>query len=238
MKKMYESFFGFKDTPFRLSADEKFRYAHNNYKRASAYMAYALEQGEGFVMITGSPGSGKTTLCRDVISEIDSSKIDVINLVTSQLQAEELLRKVALEYGLPAESFNKATLLTSIHKHIADLHSTGKRSIIFLDEAQNLTSNGLEELRLLSNLQEGKHSLLQIVLIGHGELRESVLRPGMEHIQQRLIATCHLEPMTAEQTEGYITHRLGMVGWKTDPSFQQSTYLSDIPGYSGRTKTS
>ncbi|MCU7840440.1 MAG: AAA family ATPase [Candidatus Thiodiazotropha sp. (ex Troendleina suluensis)] len=224
MKKMYESFFGFKDTPFRLSADEKFRYAHKNYKRASAYMAYALEQGEGFVMITGSPGSGKTTLCRDVISEIDSSKIDVINLVTSQLQAEELLRKVALEYGLPAESFNKATLLTSIHKHIADLHSTGKRSIIFLDEAQNLTSNGLEELRLLSNLQEGKHSLLQIVLIGHGELRESVLSPGMEHIQQRLIATCHLEPMTAEQTEGYITHRLGMVGWNSDPSFQQSTF--------------
>lgn len=221
---MYESFFGFKDTPFRLSADEKFRYAHNHYKRASAYMAYALEQGEGFVMITGSPGSGKTTLCRDVISEIDNTKINVINLVTSQLQAEELLRKVALEYGLPAERFNKATLLTSIHKHIAGLHSTGKRSIIFLDEAQNLTSNGLEELRLLSNLQEGKHSLLQIVLIGHSELRESVLSPGMEHIQQRLIATCHLESMSAEQTEGYITHRLGLVGWQSDPSFNQCVF--------------
>ncbi|MEW8258875.1 MAG: ATP-binding protein, partial [Candidatus Thiodiazotropha taylori] len=144
---MYESFFGFKDTPFRLSADEKFRYAHKNYLRASAYLAYALQQSEGFVMITGQPGSGKTTLVRDVISEIDNAKYNALNLVTSQLQAEELLRKVALEYGLPAETYNKATLLTSISKHLADLYDRGQRSILFLDEAQNLSVNGLEELR-------------------------------------------------------------------------------------------
>ncbi|MEW8627981.1 MAG: AAA family ATPase [Candidatus Thiodiazotropha sp.] len=221
---MYESFFGFKDTPFRLSADEKFRYAHKNYLRASAYLAYALQQSEGFVMITGQPGSGKTTLVRDVISEIDHSKFNALNLVTSQLQAEELLRKVALEYGLPAESYNKATLLTSISKHLSDLYDRGQRSILFLDEAQNLSVNGLEELRLLSNLQKGNSSLLQIVLIGHDELRELVLNPKMEHIQQRLIATCQIKPMSAEQSREYIIHRLEVVGWRQDPQLDDAVF--------------
>ena len=221
---MYESFFGFRDTPFRLSADEKFRYAHKNYLRASAYLAYALQQSEGFVMITGQPGSGKTTLVKDVMSEIDDTKFQVLNLVTSQLQAEELLRKVALEYGLPAETYNKATLLTSIHKHISALHEKGKRSILFLDEAQNLSLNGLEELRLLSNLQQGKYSLLQIVLIGHDELRELVLGPGMEHIRQRLIATCQIKSMFAEQTREYIMHRLNVAGWQGDPSIEEDVF--------------
>ncbi|MET0066065.1 MAG: AAA family ATPase [Candidatus Thiodiazotropha sp.] len=221
---MYESYFGFKDTPFRLSADEKFRYAHNNYLRASAYLAYALQQGEGFVMITGQPGSGKTTLVRDVISEIDAEKYQALNLVTSQLHAEELLRKVALEYGLPAETYNKATLLTSIHKHLATLYEQGRRSILFLDEAQNLSLNGLEELRLLSNLQQGKHSLLQIVLIGHDELRGLLLGPGMEHIQQRLIAICQIQPISEDQTREYIIHRLGIVGWRDDPVIQDDVY--------------
>jgi type II secretory pathway predicted ATPase ExeA/outer membrane protein OmpA-like peptidoglycan-associated protein len=221
---MYESFFGFKDTPFRLSADEKFRYAHKNYLRASAYLAYALQQSEGFVMITGKPGSGKTTLVRDVISEIDENNFHALHLVTSQLQAEELLRKVALEYGLPAESYNKATLLTSINKHLSDMYEQGMRSILFLDEAQNLSLNGLEELRLLSNLQRGNNSLLQIVLIGHDELRELVLGPEMEHIQQRLIATCQIKPMSSEQTRKYILHRLSVVGWQDDPRINDDAF--------------
>lgn len=221
---MYETYFGFKDTPFRLSADEKFRYAHKNYLRASAYLAYALQQGEGFVMITGQPGSGKTTLLRDVISELDTEKHQVLNLVTSQLHAEELLRKVALEYGLPAETYNKATLLTCIQKHLSKLFEQGRRSILFLDEAQNLSSNGLEELRLLSNLQQGSHSLLQIVLTGHEELRELLLGPGMEHIQQRLIAICQIQPMTEEQTQEYIMHRLAIVGWREDPCIAEDIY--------------
>jgi type II secretory pathway predicted ATPase ExeA/outer membrane protein OmpA-like peptidoglycan-associated protein len=221
---MYESYFKFNDTPFRLSADEKFRYAHKNYLRASAYLAYALEQGEGFVMITGQPGSGKTTLIRDVISELDEARYHTLNLVTSQLQAEELLRKVALEYGFPAENANKATLLTNIQKHLSSLHNEGKRSILFLDEAQNLSLNGLEELRLLSNLQQGKHSLLQIVLVGHNELRDLILNPDMSHVQQRLIASCQIEPLPLEQTREYILHRLEHAGWQSDPKIEDEVF--------------
>lgn len=221
---MYESYFGFKDTPFRLSADEKFRYAHKNYLRASAYLAYAMEQGEGIVMITGQPGSGKTTLIRDVISELDETSYSALNIVTSQLHAEELLRKMALEFGIPAENASKATLLTNIHKHLSSLHEQGKRSILFLDEAQNLSLNGLEELRLLSNLQQGKHSLLQIVLVGHNELRQLVLGPDMQHVQQRLIASCQIDPLTQEQTREYIIHRLRHVDWQEDPKIDDEVY--------------
>jgi type II secretory pathway predicted ATPase ExeA/outer membrane protein OmpA-like peptidoglycan-associated protein len=221
---MYESYFGFKETPFRLSADESFRYAHKHYLRASAYLAYALEQGEGFVMITGHPGSGKTTLIRDVISELDEARYNTLNIITSQLHAEELLRKVALEYGFPAENANKATLLTNIQKHLSTLHEQGKRSILFLDEAQNLSINGLEELRLLSNLQQGKHSLLQVVLVGHDELRQLVLGPDMQHIQQRLIASCQIESLAQEQTREYIIHRLQHVDWQADPKIEDEVY--------------
>ncbi|MES9949189.1 MAG: AAA family ATPase [Candidatus Thiodiazotropha sp.] len=221
---MYESYFGFKDTPFRLSADERFRYAHKNYLRASAHLAYALEQGEGFVLITGQPGSGKTTLIRDVISELDETSYHTLNLVTSQLQAEELLRKVALEYGFPAESYNKATLLTVIHKHLSTLHEKGKQSILFIDEAQNLSSNGLEELRLLSNLQQGKHSLLQVILAGHEDLRRLLLGPDMEHIQQRLIAICQIDSLPLEQTQAYIIHRLEHAGWQSDPQIEDEVF--------------
>lgn len=221
---MYESYFGFKDTPFRLSADETYRYAHKNYLRASAHLAYALEQGEGFVLITGQPGSGKTTLIRDVISELDETRYHTLNLVTSQLQAEELLRKVALEYGFPAESYNKATLLTIIHKHLSALHEKGKQSILFLDEAQNLSPNGLEELRLLSNLQQGKHSLLQVILAGHEDLRRLLLSPDMEHIQQRLIAICQIDSLPLEQTKAYIIHRLEHAGWQRDPQIEDEVF--------------
>ncbi|MES9815749.1 MAG: AAA family ATPase [Candidatus Thiodiazotropha sp.] len=229
---MFESYYKLEANPFRLSADERFRFAHKNYLKAWSYLVYALEQGEGFIMVTGRPGSGKTTLIRDILSEVDKSKILAINLVTNQLQAEELLRKVALEYGLPAESFNKATLLTSIEDFVTKEYQAGRRAVIVIDEAQNLTLNGLEELRLLSNLQSGSHPLFQIFLIGQDQLRSLILSPEMEQIRQRMIASCQIETMDLQQTEGYIEHRLGIVGWNQDPVFDGAIfplihYLSD-----------
>lgn len=221
---MFESYYKLNANPFRLSADEQFRFAHKNYLKAWSHLKYALQQGEGFVMITGRPGSGKTTLIRDIVSEIDSSEILAINLVTNQLQAEELLRKVALEFGLPAESYNKATLLTHIEDFVTKEYNAGRRAVIVIDEAQNLTLNGLEELRLLSNLQSGSHPLFQIFLVGQDELRSLILSPGMEQIRQRLIASCKIESMNLEQTQGYIEHRLGIVGWDHDPELDEVIY--------------
>ncbi|MET0051994.1 MAG: AAA family ATPase [Candidatus Thiodiazotropha sp.] len=221
---MFESYYQLTENPFLLSADESFRFAHKNYLKAWSHLSYALEQGEGFVMISGRPGSGKTTLIRDILSKLDKSKVLAINLVTNQLQAEELLRKVALEFGLPAESYNKATLLTRIQDHVEKEYQGGRRAVIVIDEAQNLTFNGLEELRLLSNLQTGSHPLFQIILVGQEELRSVILSPEMEHIRQRLVASCNIEPMNTEQTEGYIEHRLGIVGWHGDPGFDPAVF--------------
>jgi len=221
---MFESFYGLTANPFRLSADERFRYAHKTYAKAWSYLKYALEQGEGFVLITGRPGTGKTTLIRDMLSELDSSTLLAVNLVTNQLQGEELLRMVALAFGFEAQDFNKATLLTRIGDYASELHAGGRRVIILVDEAQNLTENGLEELRLLSNLQIGNKPLFQIFLIGQEELRGLIYGRGLKIVQQRILAACRVEPMDARQVEGYIEHRLGIVGWNDDPRFEEGIF--------------
>jgi len=221
---MFESFYGLTANPFRLTVDERFRYAHKTYVKAWSYLKYALEQGEGFVLITGRPGTGKTTLIRDMLSELDSSKLLAVHLVTNQFQSEELLRMVALGFGFQAQDFNKATLLTKIEDYAAQRHAEGRRVVILVDEAQNLTENGLEELRLLSNLQIGNRPLFQIFLIGQEELRGLIYGRGLENIQQRILAACRVEPMDARQVEGYIEHRLGIVGWHEDPRFEDGVF--------------
>ncbi|MES9826840.1 MAG: AAA family ATPase [Candidatus Thiodiazotropha sp.] len=221
---MYESLYGFNEIPFRLCADEQFCYAHSKYERTADCITYALKQGEGILLLIGPPGSGKTILCRDVISKLDPNKFIAINIMMGQLSAEELLRKIALESGMPAEEYNRATLLSSIHQRLNDLHYTDKRLILFLDEVHSLTSNSPAELKLLSDLQREWHSVLQLVLIGNPELRQSVGQAGIEQNQQRVSAVCELEAMTAEQTEGYIKHRLHRVGWRHDPVIERSVY--------------
>ncbi|MGB5537130.1 MAG: AAA family ATPase, partial [Thiogranum sp.] len=221
---MFESFYRFDENPFRLNPDEKFRYIHPNYLKAWSYLKYGLDRAEGFVMITGEPGTGKTTLVRNMLSELDPAKYLQVTLVSNQLQAEELLRLLALEFGFKADSYNKATLLTRIQNYTSEQYAAGRRAILIVDEAQNLDSQALEELRLLSNLQAENQSLFQIFLIGQEELRNNVLGPGLEQLKQRLVATFRIEAMNAAQTEGYIEHRLGVVGWLDDPSFNPSIY--------------
>jgi len=221
---MFESFYGLSANPFRLSADEQFRYAHKSYVKAWSYLKYALEQAEGFVLITGRPGTGKTTLVRDILAEQDESELKVVNLITNQFQGEELLRTVALEIGFQANDFNKATLLTRISDYATQQHDAGRRVIILVDEAQNLTENGLEELRLLSNLQIGSQPLFQIFLIGQEEVRNLIYGRGLVNIQQRILAACRLEPMDARYVEGYIEHRLGIVGWDHDPELDPELF--------------
>ncbi len=221
---MFESFYGLTTNPFRMSADEQFRYAHRAYVKAWSYIKYALEQGEGFVLITGRPGTGKTTLVRDTLSELDNDRIYAVNLVSNQLQGEELLRLVALEFGYQAQEFNKATLLTRIEQHALSLHEQGRRVVVIVDEAQNLSGNGLEELRLLSNLQIGNQPLFQIVLVGQEELRSLIYGREMENITQRIVASCRLEPMQAQQVQGYVEHRLSLTGWDKDPKFDTDIF--------------
>jgi type II secretory pathway predicted ATPase ExeA len=221
---MFESFYGLTANPFRMSADEQFRFMHKAYKKAWAYLNYALDKGEGFVLITGRPGTGKTTLIRDTLAELDSERVKPVSVVCNQLQDEELLRLVALGLGLQAQEFDKATLLTRIEQHALMLYQQQCRVVVLVDEAQSLSLNGLEMLRMLSNLQTGNQPLFQIVLIGQEELRHLIYGQAMENITQRIVASCNLEPMTSDYVQGYVEHRLGMVGWTGDPAFSSAIY--------------
>ncbi|PUB88978.1 MAG: hypothetical protein DBP00_03865 [gamma proteobacterium symbiont of Ctena orbiculata] len=223
---MYESFYGLNETPFRLSVDESMCFKHNSYENVSRCISQALDRGRGFVLLTGVSGTGKTTVCRDIISQIDGEKVTAVSLLTSQLQAEELLRKLALELGLAAERYDREKLISSIQRYLVEQYQAGRRTIVFFDEAQNLTVSGLQELEVLVNLKDGAHPLLQIVLVGHTDLQDTLSGRGMESIRQHLVVSCEIENMIADQTRGYIVHRLSRAGWQDDPCIRESLFAS------------
>ncbi|MEW8295477.1 MAG: AAA family ATPase [gamma proteobacterium symbiont of Ctena orbiculata] len=223
---MYESFYGLNETPFRLSADESLCFRHDSYENVSRCISRALDRGRGFILLTGVPGTGKTTLCRDIISQVDREKVVAVSLLTSQLQAEELLRKLALELGLAAEQYDREMLLSSIQRHLVEQYQAGRRTIIFFDEAQNLTASGLHELEVLVNLQHASNPVVQIVLVGHNDLRDALAERGMQSIRQHLVASCEIENMSADQTTRYIVHRLNRAGWRDDPCIGEPLFVS------------
>ncbi|MFC1685125.1 AAA family ATPase [Pseudomonadota bacterium] len=214
---MYEKFYGLTKEPFRLSPDSEFCYRHQSYKKAKAYMQYALHRGEGFVMITGRPGTGKTTLINDLKSEFTDEEVVFATIVCTQLQADDLLRLVVLNFGLDANTEHKSTLIHQLEQYLKRLHYEGKRPLLVIDEAQDLETSALEELRLLTNLQQSNKPLLQIFLVGQEALREMVLIPQLEQLHQRIVAACHLQPLKEASTEEYIKHRLQQTGWKGTP---------------------
>jgi putative secretion ATPase (PEP-CTERM system associated) len=216
---MYEEFYGLNREPFRLTPDSGFCFQHSSYKKAKAYMQYALHRGEGFVMITGNPGTGKTTLINDLTSSLPNEEVVCANIVSTQLQADDLLRMVVLNFGLDAQTEHKSKLLHDLEQHLRILHQEGTRPLLIIDEAQDVPRNALEELRLLTNLQDNNKPLLQIFLVGQEGLRKLVLLPQLEQLHQRIIAACHLQPLNQTNTEEYILYRLQEAGWYSDPKF-------------------
>lgn len=221
---MYESFYNLKVEPFRLSPDHRFCFSHKSYAKAKAYMQYAIHRAEGFVMVTGKPGTGKTTLVNDLVDGLSHSQIVVATIVSTQLEADDLLRLVAYNFGLEVDAPNKAVLLQGLSVRLRRYHEEGTRALLIIDEAQDLSTSALEELRLLTNLQLNNQPLLQIFLVGQENLRELVQKPSMEQVHQRLVAACHLEALNEADTEAYIKHRLDRVGWKNDPQIDQGVY--------------
>jgi general secretion pathway protein A len=223
---MYESYYGLTAKPFQLKPDPRFFFGSRNHKRAMAYLEYGLSQGEGFIVITGEVGAGKTTLVRNLFRELDSEKIVAAQIVNTHLSSEDTLKMVAAAYGIPFEDASKAVLLTRIEKFLRGCGDQGKRALLVVDEAQNLSSQTIEELRMLSNFQTNDSSLLQTFLLGQPEFRKTLMSPEMLQLRQRVMATYHLGPMDADETRTYIEHRLHTVGWKNDPRLEDDAFAA------------
>jgi putative secretion ATPase (PEP-CTERM system associated) len=221
---MYESFYGLSGKPFQLNPDPSFFFGSKGHRRALAYLEYGLHQSEGFIVITGEIGAGKTTLVRSLLQKLDAKKVVAAQLVSTHLDAEDTLRLVAAAFGLPNKQLKKADLLLSIEMFLLSLTAAGKRALLIVDEAQNLTPRAVEELRMLSNFQLGEHALLQSFLVGQPEFRETMQSRDMEQLRQRVIASYHLGPMDTAETEAYIEHRLKHVGWRGSPVFQADAH--------------
>lgn len=217
---MFEAFYGLREDPFRLSSDHRFCYPHRNFARARAYVDYALHRAEGFVMVTGNPGTGKTTLINDLLSRLPERSTRAATLLSTRLDAEDLLRMTAYALGLETRTQPKALLLQQLMEFMNEQYRRGGRTLLIIDEAQDLGASALEELRLLTNLHLAGHPLLQIVLVGQEPLRELVRRPEMEQLHQRLIAAWHLQSLSPAETVAYVRHRLETAGWQGDPVFE------------------
>lgn len=221
---MYEAFYGLSGKPFQLNPDPAFYFGSRQHRRALAYLEYGLHQNEGFIVVTGEVGAGKTTLVRHLFGKLDSSKVIAANLVSTQLEADDLLRMVAAAFGVGSPGAGKSELLLAIEGFLVSAATQGKRCLLVVDEAQNLALRAVEELRMLSNLQLKTNALLQSFLIGQPEFRAILHGPAMEQLRQRVIAACHIGPMDAAETRAYIEHRLRRVGWNGSPRFHADAF--------------
>ncbi|MEE9413180.1 MAG: AAA family ATPase [Methylococcales bacterium] len=225
MINIYEKFYSISVDPFRLSADHNFSYGHPGYQKALTYMNFALYSEEGFIVITGQPGTGKTTLINDLVSGLDENKFTTAHLVTTQIEAKDLLHLIAASFGLETDAGLKSYTLIALENFLKKNHSAGKRALLFVDEVQCLKFDSLEELRLLSNIHHEGKQLLQVFLIGQEEFRDQINAENLEQLRQRIIGASHLNPLTDEETIQYIIHRLKTAGWKNDPKITKGAAL-------------
>ncbi len=222
---MYEEFYQLTKKPFALNPDPAFYYGSKEHSRVLAYLRYGINQGEGFIVVSGDVGAGKTTLIGALLEELGKNE-DIIaaQLVTTQLLPDDLLRMVASSFGLRYEKMTKSELLKEIESFLYKQSEKGKRVLLIVDEAQNLERHSLEELRMLSNFQNGTHSLLQSFLLGQGEFRDTLRQQNLEQFRQRIIASYHLGPMVKSEIKNYIEHRMKKAGWKSDPHFANEVF--------------
>lgn len=224
---MYESFYGLTGKPFQLNPDPAFFYRSRGHGRAMAYLDYGVHQAEGFIVVTGDVGAGKTTLVRNLLRSLAPGNLVAKQIVSTQLDADDMLRMVAgAFFGVQPELPDKAGLLLGLERYFRRLQLEGKRALLIVDEAQNLTPRAVEELRMLSNFQTNERSLLQSFLLGQPEFRQIMQQPEMRQLRQRVIASYHLGPLGPEETKAYIEHRLTLVGWRGDPAFDDAAYAA------------
>jgi putative secretion ATPase (PEP-CTERM system associated) len=219
---MYTDFYQLRGEPFLLTPDVRFYFESSVHSQAMAHLTYGLQRGEGFIVITGDVGAGKTTLVKRLIARIDPKKVVAAHVVTTMLSGHDLLRMVAAALGLRDLPAEKSGVLLRLQSFFEATHSQGRRALLVVDEAQNLSESALEELRMLSNIQVGNAAPFQSFLVGQPQFRQIIASPDLEQLRQRVIASYHLGPLNQSECGEYIAHRLRQVAWKGDPAFEPS----------------
>ncbi len=222
---MYQAFYKLRGKPFQLTPDPEMLFPSKGHKRALAYLLYGFEKGEGFVMITGAVGTGKTLLVQKLFSELAHRNIAIASVASANLDGEDILPAVASAFDLPYERRSKEALLQDVKQHLISLQTRQTHALLVVDEAQTLTPTALEMLRILSNFELKGHALLQVFLVGQAELRRTIISNRMEQLRQRIIASHRLDPMGEEETRAYILHRLRAVGWNDDPHLAPEIFV-------------
>lgn len=221
---MYAEFYGLRALPFQLTPDRRFFYPSQMHKRALAYLTYGLQKSEGFVLITGDVGTGKTILVDYLLSQIDTEHYLTSKLVTTQMGPDDTLRMVASGFGLDPTGAQKSTIIRQLEKFFTEARRRRVSPVIIVDEVQNLPRASLEELRMLSNCRCEDTPLVQTFLLGQTQFRDILARGALEQIKQRVVASSHLRPLTADEMRNYVEHRLHTVGWADNPIISQDVF--------------
>lgn len=220
---MYEKYYGFKERPFQLTPNPNWFFASKLHKRALAYLQYGLSQGEGFIVITGDVGTGKTTIANQLVSQLNQDEIIAKQIVTSRLSPDDLIRMIASSFNLVVSEQSKASYLDAIGSFLKRLHAQHRRALLLVDEAQNLPLEAIEELRMLSNFMADGKPLLQSFLLGQNELNAVIQAPDMEQFRQRIIASSNLTPLQLEDTRAYVEYRIRQAG-ATEPVLAENCF--------------
>ncbi|MEL7313034.1 MAG: AAA family ATPase [Pseudomonadota bacterium] len=227
----YTEHFGLKEQPFRLTPDPEFLYWSEQHQKAKSYLESTIWLADGFVVLTGEVGSGKTTLLQSFLSDLEDN-VDFALISQTQLSPEEFLQAVLVEFGFKPFGKGKAELLDMLNTYLLERYSEDRRVLLIIDEAQNLSREVLEEIRLLSGLETHKEKVLRIIISGQPELRDKIARDDLRQLTQRVRLRCHLEPLTAEEQQEYIRHRLTVAGAE-DPNLIKSECYDKIFEYTG-----
>ncbi len=228
---MYNKFFGFKEKPFKLVPNPEYLFLSKSHEEALAHLAYAISQGDGFVEITGEVGTGKTTLCRVFLENLDKS-IEAAYIFNPKLDALQLLKSINDELGIDSAPDNTKDLIDRLNAFLIEKKAAGQKVLVLIDEAQNLSLEVLEQLRLLSNLETTREKLLQIILVGQPELGDMLASHQLRQLGQRITINCRILPLTYDETRDYIRHRIALASHRAGPPFDKASYRA-IYDYSG-----